>query len=492
MADRQQAGFYSIAQLMPIVGLGLFWASSFSFSDAAVLLTSLGVLRGNLYLSISVFALMVSSILIACVYWRFPRIFDASTGFVGTSTCIAGIGAFVLFASISRGGLLWLDVFGSVLMGFGAAVAMVAWGLYMSQLTSTESSLFIATGFFTGILLTALKTYLPYDAIIIYDITIYVFCGLIWQCAMKDASRSDWVLHSADWMKEVPWRSVAMFAVCALAGCTVEATGYANVSAMPNQNVYYVVLGAAILFAVVIWIAVLKRSNFGNLWPFFVLLLIACLMMLPVAGAMRAEQVLGWISAENWCLQALCWILLASIAYERRIPPVSLFGICFPLMISAPYCAGHAIARILSLPVENSGLLAAVMAFITVVAIVLALFDAEMFGGSRGEADSEEDSFREAVQRIGEQYGLSAREVDVAYLLARGYTLSRVGDELYISMNTVRTHTRKIYNKLNIHTKQELIDLIEQKGKEPPAPPAALADSSIVPDRQGGAGAKDS
>lgn len=61
---------------------------------------------------------------------------------------------------------------------------------------------------------------------------------------------------------------------------------------------------------------------------------------------------------------------------------------------------------------------------------------------------------------IGEKYGLSNREVDVAILLAQGYSSARIQSELYIAAGTVNYHTRNIYAKLGVHSKQEVIDLV--------------------------------
>ncbi len=55
---------------------------------------------------------------------------------------------------------------------------------------------------------------------------------------------------------------------------------------------------------------------------------------------------------------------------------------------------------------------------------------------------------------------LSARECEVADLMRHGNTVAAIARRLYISENTVRGHTKSIYRKLGIHSKQELIDLL--------------------------------
>ena len=46
---------------------------------------------------------------------------------------------------------------------------------------------------------------------------------------------------------------------------------------------------------------------------------------------------------------------------------------------------------------------------------------------------------------------LSDRETEVLHLLAEGLTNQEIADRIYISLNTVKTHTRNIYGKLDTH-----------------------------------------
>ena len=61
-------------------------------------------------------------------------------------------------------------------------------------------------------------------------------------------------------------------------------------------------------------------------------------------------------------------------------------------------------------------------------------------------------------------YGLSGREGDVLELLVRGYSVPRVAEELVLSENTIRTHAKRIYGKLDVHRKQDLLDLVGSFG----------------------------
>ena len=83
-----------------------------------------------------------------------------------------------------------------------------------------------------------------------------------------------------------------------------------------------------------------------------------------------------------------------------------------------------------------------------------------------GEAKEETPLFADRISAqaevIRERYRLTARETEIAELIARGNTVARIAEMLVVSENTVRTHSKRIYTKLDIHKKQELIDLLEE------------------------------
>ena len=63
-------------------------------------------------------------------------------------------------------------------------------------------------------------------------------------------------------------------------------------------------------------------------------------------------------------------------------------------------------------------------------------------------------------QALAADYGLTPREAEILALMALGRSAKYISEELTVSYNTTRTHVRHIYEKLNIHSKQELIDLV--------------------------------
>lgn len=95
-------------------------------------------------------------------------------------------------------------------------------------------------------------------------------------------------------------------------------------------------------------------------------------------------------------------------------------------------------------------------------------FDAVIFGVepvvaavTPAEPDESSMSIEDLCQHLGERRGLTKRETELCALLARGRNGRAISEQLTLSYNTVKTHVKHIYMKLDVHTQQELIDLVE-------------------------------
>lgn len=65
--------------------------------------------------------------------------------------------------------------------------------------------------------------------------------------------------------------------------------------------------------------------------------------------------------------------------------------------------------------------------------------------------------FSEHHKASGEDYNLSDREKQVLSLLVNGYSYKMIASEMYISIDTVRSHIKKIYEKLHVNSKSEAV-----------------------------------
>lgn len=69
-------------------------------------------------------------------------------------------------------------------------------------------------------------------------------------------------------------------------------------------------------------------------------------------------------------------------------------------------------------------------------------------------------------ERLTGDYRLSEREMDILILTLTGRNAASIADALCLSKNTVATYQKRLYKKLDVHSKEELRDLVERVAGE--------------------------
>lgn len=61
-----------------------------------------------------------------------------------------------------------------------------------------------------------------------------------------------------------------------------------------------------------------------------------------------------------------------------------------------------------------------------------------------------------------QKLGLSAREMEVLQLMAAGMSNQEIADRLYVSVNTVKTHTSNVFQKLDVKRRTQAVEKAKQ------------------------------
>lgn len=242
------------------------------------------------------------------------------------------------------------------------------------------------------------------------------------------------------------------------------------------------ILGAFLAVAISITTVVYSRSlNFFGALRWF----LACV---AIALVLRAIN-------EPWAIQASCvlygitrtgvdimsWIFLSSVARSKSISAALCFGLGRGFIQ-----LGSLIGSILGLFLSSLSPGRANWEFICLVLLCVCTIASAISQGARQglKARHHEDSLfeksaaqpqadpspEEAALTALSEYGLTKRELEVFELLSQGRNIPYIRDALYISRNTVDSHVKSIYRKLDIHSRQELIDLHVSLSGTAPAP----------------------
>ena len=81
--------------------------------------------------------------------------------------------------------------------------------------------------------------------------------------------------------------------------------------------------------------------------------------------------------------------------------------------------------------------------------------------GAAEDARVRKGRFVRRCECVADTFLLSRRETDVLFLLAKGRNVGFIMQQLCISEGTAKTHVNHVYKKLGVHSRQELIELID-------------------------------
>jgi DNA-binding CsgD family transcriptional regulator len=68
----------------------------------------------------------------------------------------------------------------------------------------------------------------------------------------------------------------------------------------------------------------------------------------------------------------------------------------------------------------------------------------------------------EGMTHVFERYGITKRERQIVQKICLGKTNQQTADELFISLQTVKDHTHRIYSKLGVKSRMQLVQLLDK------------------------------
>ena len=171
------------------------------------------------------------------------------------------------------------------------------------------------------------------------------------------------------------------------------------------------------------------------------------------------------------------WLFMTKEAVEQTLPAAFVFGLLATGPIAIVRMAGKMIPAVFEL-VTGNRLSPEQLTFVVLVAFVLTLL-ALILVYARSEANSTEsgadlnpylrvtiDDGQHILETVCDRFGLSEQEKNVLIPYSTGRSSLHIAESLGLSQYTVKEYIRRAYKKLDVHNKQELIDLMERSKKE--------------------------
>lgn len=273
----------------------------------------------------------------------------------------------------------------------------------------------------------------------------------------------------------IPYRLMAVVSLVVL-------TIYALRASLPPETLPLSHLGSLVMPAAIAAVFAL-RAGAGRLRLLYnaslaMLVAAAALVALGAdalgAGASLAAFSLAAASADASyaSFSVFYFTVLCSLSRRYGIDSVRLFALAFGLECAAGL-AGELGARWAAAAGWGLAAAVSVAAGLAVVAFVCLSTDDDYrtsWGTRRAVTGGESIanyyySLPDICTAVARRYGLSRREEEVLMLLVQRKTAPDIARELCISEATVKSHSRSIYRKVDVHSRDELLELAGYPGE---------------------------
>jgi len=415
-----------------------------------------------------------------------------------------GGGALLYFLSFILG---YHDMFGIVsaglLVGFANALFFVLWQTFFVTEGQQRAIIYIPLSAVFSILLYFLVMLLPEPLLIFATVIVLPFLAMF----TLYASLNEVELYPIQVADKVRARKIVgdlwkpVFCVCAI-GFVWKLVSHFPMSESSEFALGGIAVligfGAAGLF--VVFLELFSPRGFDILRVYQILFpLITGIFLLPTFfGAQYTSLLSGMLMFGFEVVNLLLLIICAVYAAQKKLSPLVMYGICiFPTLVFMSI--GDILGSFLNPMFVYDFAFAVNVLFVCIylLSMVLVLVSRgkrsqepivhtsedivapsshkakkPLFGvvAERGKAEEGSNESSAAVSRgddecpiaCFQERGVSPREIEVAQLLLKGNSVAAISRKLFISENTTRGHTKSIYKKMNVHSRQELIDAVEK------------------------------
>lgn len=263
---------------------------------------------------------------------------------------------------------------------------------------------------------------------------------------------------------KMPWKFLLTVLLFSLALGNMQSI---FAQSIPNKYIGAVSILGFALSSVIIAVSVFVRGmNFNCLIYQVGFPTMAAGFILVVLGNTTFVSYLLCISGYRFT-EIVIWSLFSFLVARKKGSSVWLFAL-FGMLMSLGQTTGL---------LAGEGLFSDWIATASpVLIIILLLFGAlylvtskspyEIWGIVNPGNAKPDDTFEMACRLIANERTLTSRETDVLLLAARGHNRDSIAKLLFLSKDTIKTHMRNLYSKMDIHSQQELIVLIECRKKQ--------------------------
>jgi DNA-binding CsgD family transcriptional regulator/MFS family permease len=242
-----------------------------------------------------------------------------------------------------------------------------------------------------------------------------------------------------------------------------------------NLLLAVVIACVAVCTLVIVLLVINRDEDYLVFYRFIVPVIAITIFFISFQGSSFALCLFTFIA--YMCFSFMMWTEFSELSRHYRISPILVFGFGRAAAMTSQFisivvletvhidqlfsASGNALNTFLILSMLLGYFLLPRDKAIREMAILDYKNPAGATKAGRSSEELNKGRFIVRCEYVANVHLLSSRETDVLYLLAKGRNAAYIAKHLFISEGTVHTHTWRIYRKMDVHTQQELMDLVD-------------------------------
>ncbi|WP_162610873.1 helix-turn-helix domain-containing protein [Gordonibacter sp. An230] len=460
--DATRAAEFAGGVLIPLVGVMAFRQSTWTVFRSDFAYIGTGVYEASRA------ALLVTLAVVAVATLRRSdrESILSSRSCVVASTCSLAAGNLLaVCGSPLLGDWEALAFVGGAVLGAASGVVNVGWGLALSAMEPRRAAVALSGAFAAGSVYAMAMQDAASWMLACAAVVLPVLSGVALVSSLLRHGRGISAVEGGGKrsLGAIPWKTMGLAVLCCIVSAVAELIVPVRFSSeMYSFNACWPFLYLAI-FAVVSMLCLLgKRGGLALVWPLFTFLL-ACGLLAFSSFFYPYPQASGMVlRATQDTLALFLWMYSVDLVRDRRLPRVPVLSLCVVLLT---YVSHAPLPPGFSPESSPFGDVAAVslsfaMALVLLAYTILLLTgrSSDLRKGGTGSTDGR--GSLDGGPDLSE-WDLTVREREVVSYIVRGYTYPQIAGKLFLSIDTVRFHAKNIYAKLSVHSKAELVELLE-------------------------------
>ena len=351
---------------------------------------------------------------------------------------------------------------------FWFIVITFAWGRTIIQESARFGIMIPVLSFAVGIVVT-LCSLLPDPIGSMIIIATPPITSILWQLS---ANKNDSAPPTSSRLADLENAQIPTFIVCGIFFCTAAFVNYSSSRAITAPFTQGVAIPTSITCVVLLTAALIMGSRSKNhdhtfivAWSTIAVAFFGCLFATALGMFPSGERAAAVLAGCFMCFKLLLWIFTASVARNSQVSSATAFSVLYlPINVLMVAVVGTVLPMLLQLEEATvSTYREEVLLMLAFALIVVAFVFFVRYAPALSEAileSAKSTSNYEILSHVADEKELTARETEIVLLISQGYTSKTIAEMLYVSPETVRTHTKKIYRKLGIHNRQDIIKFV--------------------------------